>query len=115
METNMKEKFGHVRIADVVIASIAGLAASDVKGVAHLSGGLKREDVTRATAAELQRCIRVTLNEDKIDVKLSLVLDGTVPIPAVTEKVQEKVKSSIEIMTGNEVTAVDVLVSEVLL
>ncbi|MBR4768768.1 MAG: Asp23/Gls24 family envelope stress response protein [Lachnospiraceae bacterium] len=112
---SVSEKFGHVRIADNVIACIAGLAATDVKGVVHLYGGIKHDEVTKVATQVLERPVRIAIHDGQIEVKIAISVNATFPMPEVTKKVQEKVKSSIEMMTGNEVRSVDVTVAEVLL
>ena len=111
----VSDKFGHVKISENVVACIAGLAATDVKGVAYLYGGVTHDAVTKADAVKLSRCIRVVISNEGIGVKIAVSVSQEIPVPEVTAAIQEKVKSSIETMTGNEVLFVDVTVSEVLL
>ncbi len=113
MKEAIQNKFGRVQIAESVIQSIAGLAATEVKGVKSLAGGLNHGSITHADSRTLSRCVRVTIQEGKIGLKLAVILDGTVGVPEVARALQEKVKSSVEVMTGNEVTGVDVVVTGV--
>ncbi len=110
---------GRTTIADEVVEKIAGIAAREVPGVYDLGG-----DVARVFSAVKER---LHLGEEKTDNKgVSVKLEGktaeiTVVIViefgfqvfSVTEKVREKVISSVENLIGLEVTSVDVTVDDV--
>ncbi len=113
MEQNIIEKIGEVRIADEVIAAIVGLAATDVKGVASLGGGITHDMISRSGEKNLAKSIRLSKADNKVGVKIALVLDGTVSIPEVSANTQEKVTSAVESMTGMEVTGVSVTIAGV--
>jgi uncharacterized alkaline shock family protein YloU len=110
--------FGKIQIADEVIQVIAGLAASEVEGVAGMSGsfagGLTESLLGRKNLA---KGVKVTFGEeDKTCViDLSVVLDFGVNIPEVSIRVQEHVKQTVESMTGLEVVRVNVHVSAIAL
>ena len=112
-DETVKEKFGTVQMNENVIATIAGLAATEIRGVKCLSGGISHNEITHSDCKNLTRAVRVSLQDGKISVKLAVVLDGTVGVPEVARSMQEKVKNSVEIMTGNEVTSVDLVVTGV--
>ena len=112
-EETVQSKFGHVKISDNVIAAIAGLSATDVKGVASLAGGIKHEMITHSDGNQLANCIRVNIENGKIGVRIAVVLDGTIGIPEVAEAIRKKVKGYVETMTGNEVSSLDIVVSGV--
>ena len=76
---------GDVRIADEVVAIIAGLAATEVDGVSSMAGNIT--------------------NEINIAYGYS--------IPDVSAKVQDKVKAAIENMTGLTVAVVNVRIASV--
>ena len=115
MDLKTAEKLGNVKIADEVLASIAGLAATEAEGVASLTGDLKHESIAFSSAKLLSKGVNVEVKEGQVYVRLSLVLDGTVPIPAVCQNVQDKVKTAIESMTGMETAEVQVTVAGVTL
>ena len=108
---------GTVSFATEVVATIAGLAATEVEGVASMvgstSGGLaeifKRGQNTRS----LTKGVRVDLNDNTVSVQLTIVVDYGSPIPRVAKNIQENVKKAIETMSGLEVTAVNVMVQGV--
>ncbi len=113
MEQNIMEKIGEVSIADEVIAAIAGLAATDVKGVASLGCGITHDMISRSGEKSLAKSIRLNKADNKVGIKVALILDSTVSIPEVSRNTQEKVKSAVESMTGMEVTGVSVTISGV--
>lgn len=99
---------GDVKIADEVIGSIAGLASSGVEGVVSLAGS----DIGSIFGKKsVKRGVKAVINGDKVSFKLSLVVDYGSDIPRVSKNVQEKVKSTVENMTGLSVESVEVMIS----
>lgn len=106
-------ELGSVKIADEVVAVIAALAATEVKGVSSLFGGITGSMVARKGIKALSRGVRVTVVENTVKVELLLNLAYGYSIPEVGQEVQKKVKSSIENMTSLEVTEVNIRVADV--
>lgn len=116
VEQNMhvlREELGTVKIADDVVAMIAGLAASDVKGVAAMAGNIGNELKSRMGMKNLARGVRVEVNGKRVKAELALVVEYGYNIPAISQRVQDKVKSTIENMTGLEVSDVDIRIAGV--
>ena len=111
----IKEKgiHGDVKIADDVIAIIAALAATEVSGVARMCGNITNELVSKLGMQKLSKGVRVKIDNDRIIVDLALELEYGVYIPKVSSKVQERVKTAIENMTGLEVGEVNVRIAGV--
>ena len=107
------ENLGEVKIADEVVAIIAGLAATEVPGVFSMAGNITNELVSKLGMKNLSKGVKVSVNETSVSVELALTLKYGVSIPEVVPKVQEKVKSAIETMTGLEVSAVNVRIAGV--
>ncbi|MCR4673280.1 MAG: Asp23/Gls24 family envelope stress response protein [Lachnospiraceae bacterium] len=108
--------YGDVEIAEEVIAVIAGIAASGTEGVAALAGSagsLQKNIISRLGMQVLSKGVQLSVEEDKVTVNISLVLDYGVSIPEVTANVQSKVRSEIESMTGLTVETVNVRVTDV--
>jgi uncharacterized alkaline shock family protein YloU len=108
-------ELGKIQIADEVIQVIAGLAATEVPGVAGMSGtfagGITESLLGRKN---LSKGVKVQFGDDKrCAVELSVSLQFGVNIPEVCLAVQENVKQAIESMTGLEVEAVHVHVTGV--
>ena len=105
---------GGVNIADEVVAIIAGLAATEVEGVASLAGNLTNEVISKTGMNKLSKGIKIISDgEDSMNVKISLNMKFGYEIPKVSELVQEKVKSAIENMTGLTVENVDIRIASV--
>jgi uncharacterized alkaline shock family protein YloU len=102
---------GEVHISDEVVAIIAGLAATEVEGVCSMAGNITNELVSKLGMKNLSKGIKVTISEKNVVVDVALNIQYGYEIPAVSKKVQEKVKSAIETMTGLEVTAVNVKIA----
>ena len=92
---------GEVKIADEVVAIIAGLAATEVEGVSKL--GMKN----------LSKGIRVEVLDGKVSVDVALNISYGYSIPEVSAKVQDRVKNAIENMTGLEVSIVNIRIASV--
>mgnify|MGYP001152207885 CR=1 FL=1 len=108
-----KDKIGEVRIADEVVAIIAGLAATEVDGVDSMAGNITNELVGKLGMKNLSKGVKVTVEESSVLVDITLNLKYGTQIPAVSAKVQDKVKSAIETMTGLSVTEVNIKVASV--
>ncbi len=104
---------GEVQIADEVVATIAGLAATEVEGVAAMSGNITNELVSKLGMKNLSKGVKIDVNSDSVAVDLSLTLDYGYSIPKTSKLVQEKVKSAIENMTGLLVSEVNIRISGV--
>lgn len=106
-------KLGEVKIADEVVAMIAGLAATEVEGVDSMAGNITNELVGRLGMKNLSRGVKVDVNEGHVSVELSLNMKYGYSIPAVSETVQERVRTAIETMTGLTVLEVNIRVAGV--
>ena len=95
---------GTVQIADEVIAIIAGTAALEADGVCSV-------DPTDAKLKKhLNRAVRIGINDNQVNVSLSISVKQGFRIADVTHDTQKKVKTAIETMTGMLVSSVDVSV-----
>lgn len=104
---------GDVKIADEVVAIIAGLAATEVEGVASMAGNITNELISKLGMKKLSRGVKVDVLEGVVTVFLALNLKYNYSIVDVTARVQEKVKSAIENMTGLEVADINIRVAGV--
>ena len=104
---------GAVQIADEVVAIIAGMAATEVKGVASMAGNIKNELVAKMGMKSLSKGVKVDVTEEHVSVDLSLNIKYGYNIPDVSERVQDRVKSAIENMTGLTVLDVNIRIAGV--
>lgn len=99
---------GEVMIADDVIATIAGLAATEVEGVSAIQGNVTNELVGKLGMKNLSKGIRIKIEEDGVSVDLSILMRYGYSIPKTCKEVQEKVKNAIENMVGLSVEVINV-------
>ena len=104
---------GEVQIADEVVAVIAGIAAMEVDGVSSMAGTTTREIISRLGMKTLSKGVKVDVLEGIVTVSLALNLKFGTNIRTTTMKVQEKVKSAIENLTGLTVADVNIRVAGV--
>lgn len=108
-----EDNIGEVHVADEVVAIIAGLAATEVEGVASMAGNITNELVSKLGMKNLSKGVKVEVAEKTVSVEVALNISYGYSIPEVSEKVQEKVKSAIETMTGLSVAIVNVRIATV--
>lgn len=104
---------GEVRIADDVVAMIAGYAALETDGVSSLAGNATGELLNRVGVKTLQKGAKVEVVDHVVSVELAVILCYGYNIPATSSKIQEKVKSAIETMTGLEVSDINIRIAGV--
>ena len=104
---------GEVQIADEVVAIIAGLAATEVKGVASMYGNITNELVAKLGRKNLSKGVKIEVSDSKVSVDLAINLEYGYNIPEVTGAVQDRVKNAIETMTGLSVEDVNIRVAGV--
>lgn len=115
-ETVMREEknnLGTIRIADDVVRVIAGLAATEVAGVAGMSGGVVGGITEKLGRKNLSKGVKVEVGEKEAAVDLYIIVEYGTRIPEVAAKIQDDVKSAIEKMTGLKVVEVNVNVQGV--
>ena len=92
---------------------IAGLAATEVKGVASMVGNITNELVSKLGIKNLSKGVKIAIENDTVNVDLALNLDYGFSIPKTCGQVQEKVKTAIESMTGLKVENVNIKIANV--
>lgn len=104
---------GAIRIANEVVGIIAGLAATEIKGVAGMSGGIAGGIAEMLGKKNLSKGVKVEVGEKEAAVDMYVIMDYGVSIPDIAWRVQENVKKAIESMTGLTVVEVNVHVQGV--
>ncbi len=100
--------FGSVQIADDVIASIAALAAIDVEGVSGMAGNITSDVAAMLGGKNLRKGVRLEVDGENLKFTLGLTIAYGSNIPEVCRKVQEKVRTTVETMTGLNVSEVNI-------
>ncbi len=102
------EEFGTVKIANDVVAMIAGLAATEVDGVSAMVGNITNELMGKVGMKKQTKGVKVDILDGNVSVELAVTLEYGFNIPTTCNKVQEKVKNAIETMTGFRVSDVNI-------
>lgn len=117
-DQNPSSSHGTLSIADTVVSKIAGIAAKDISGVHTLGGtasravGAMRERIPGGRTNHSQG-VSVEVGETQAAVDIDLVAEYGVAIADLAVGVRRNVISSIEQMTGLEVTEVNISVADV--
>ncbi|MBS4030475.1 MAG: Asp23/Gls24 family envelope stress response protein [Clostridiales bacterium] len=106
-------ELGNIRIADEVVAIIAGLAATEVEGVAGMSGGIAGGLADMLGKRNLSKGVKVEVGEKQASIDVYIVVKFGARIPDVAWNIQENVKKAIESMTGLEILKINVHVQGV--
>lgn len=106
-------RIGEIKIADEVVTIIAGLAATEVEGVASMAGNITNELVGKLGMKNLSKGVKIDVLEGCISVDLAIVLEYGYSVPKVSSQVQDRVKNAIETMTGLEVSEVNIRIAGV--
>ena len=107
------DEIGDIRVSEEVVAIIAGLAVTEVEGVSSMAGNITNEIVSKLGMKNLSKGITVELLDDEVKVDVAINIAYGYSIPEVSAKVQDKVKTTIESMTGIEVAVINVRIASV--
>ena len=108
-----RDTLGSVQIANDVVAIIAGLAATEVDGITSMAGNISNELMSKVGYRSLTKGVLVDIDNGQVKFELSLRMDFGHNFPSTCAKVQDKVKTTIENMTGLEVVNVNVRIAGV--
>ncbi|MFO1443523.1 Asp23/Gls24 family envelope stress response protein [Bacillus sp. Bva_UNVM-123] len=101
LEVN-KENTGHgkVEIAPEVIEVIAGIAASEVEGVAQMRGNFASGVVERLGKKNHGKGVKVELSEEGIKVDVYCLMKFGISIPNVAKEIQDNIRQALLNMTA---------------
>ena len=97
-----------IKIADDVVATIAGKAALEVKGVYSMAGGFAGGISEVFGKKSYTKGIKVDNTEKGLKIDVNIIVEYGSRIPDVAYEIQNKVKNSIENMTGLKIEEVNV-------
>lgn len=99
----------NIKIADDVIAVIAGAAASEVSGVASMAGGFAG-GISEVFSGKknFAKGIKVETGDKDTKIDVNIIVEYGVRIPDVAYEIQTRVKKAVEGMTGLKVSEVNV-------
>ena len=104
---------GEVQISNDVLAVISAMAAMEVDGVVAMAGNITAELFSLLGMKKLSKGVRVDVVDNTVMVDLSIILRINENIVTISKKVQDKVKTTVENMTGMEVANVNVNIASV--
>jgi len=98
-----------IQIADDVVASIAGIAVSEVPGVFSMAGGLAG-GISEVFSGKksLSKGIKVEVGEKETKIDVNIIVEYGVRIPDIAFEIQNRVKKAVETMTGLKVSSVNI-------
>ncbi len=112
-EENILDDYGSVKISEEVVAIIAGIAATDVPGVAGMSGGIAGGIAEILGRKNLSKGVKVEVGEKEAAIDLYIIVEFGARIPEVAWDIQDKVKNAVQNMTGLNVVEVNIHVQGV--
>lgn len=112
-QNNIIDDYGSVKISEEVVAIIAGIAATDVPGVAGMSGGIAGGIAEILGRKNLSKGVKVEVGEKEAAIDLYIIVEFGARIPEVAWDIQEKVKTVVQTMTGLNVVEVNIHVQGV--
>lgn len=113
-EIALSSDTNEIKIADDVVAVIAGVAVSEVSGVSEMAGGFAG-GITEVLSGKknLAKGIKVEIGEKDTKIDVNIIVEYGVRIPDVAYEIQNRVKKAVETMTGLNVAEVNVHVQGV--
>lgn len=114
LEEEIKTENEGIKISDDVVAVIAGVAVSEVPGVAGMAGGFAG-GITEVFSGKknLAKGIKVDIADTDVKIDVNIIVEYGSRIPDVAFEIQNRVKKAVEGMTGLNVEEVNVHVQGV--
>lgn len=104
---------GTIKISEDVVKIIAGLAATEITGVAGMSGGLAGGIAEKLGRKNMTKGVKAEVGAKEATIDISVIIEYGARIQEVAYQIQTKVKSTVESMTGLKVLGVNVNVQGV--
>ena len=105
----------NIEISNDVVAVIAGMAASEVPGVAEMAGGFAG-GISEVLSGKknMAKGIKVDIQEDIAKIDVNIIVEYGARIPDIAFEIQKRVKKSVESMTGLKANEINVHVQGVM-
>lgn len=97
-----------IKISEDVVAQIAGKAASEVSGVAGMSGGIVGGLSEMLGKKSFSKGVKVQVGEKETTIDLYIIVEYGARIPDIAWEIQNKVKTVVENMTGLKVVDINI-------
>lgn len=114
VENILNEEEDNINISEEVITTISGIAVSEISGVAKMAGGITG-GITEVLSGKknLSKGIKADVAGNNVKIDVNIIVNYGVRIPDVAFDIQNKVKQTVENMTGLKVNEVNVHVQGV--
>ena len=114
LDEEIKTEDDGIKISDDVVSVIAGVAVSEVQGVAGMAGGFAG-GISEVLSGKknLAKGIKTEINEKNVRIDVNIIVEYGSRIPDVAFEIQNRVKKAVESMTGLKVEEVNVHVQGV--
>lgn len=114
LDNEIKTENDGIKISDDVVAVIAGVAVSEVPGVAGMAGGFAG-GISEVFSGKknLAKGIKVDVADNNTKIDVNIIVEYGSRIPDVAFEIQNRVKKAVESMTGLNVEEVNVHVQGV--
>lgn len=102
--------YGSIRISDEAVTTIIGMAASQVKGVAAMSGSMTSGITEKLGKKNLSKGVKLEMVENEAVISLFILVEYGVNIPDLALAIQKEVKKSVENTTALKVREINIFV-----
>lgn len=110
---NTNAEIGSVVISEEVVGVIAGAAASEVKGIYSMSGGIVGGIADILGKKNMGKGVKADIEDGKVTIDVHITVCYGAKIAEISVELQNKVKKAVESMTGLQVLAVNVYIDGV--
>lgn len=97
-----------MRISPEVIGIIAGIAAQEVEGIAGMSGSIVDGIAEKLGRRDFSKGVKVRLEGEAVTLELSVIVDYGIRIMEAAQKLKQKVRATVEEVTGLPVAAINI-------
>lgn len=102
-----------IKIAEDVVATIAGMATAEVKGVSSMNGGIASGFSEMFGKKNFSKGVKAQVSEKDTTIDLYIIVEYGTRIPDIAWEIQNRVKTAVENMTGLRVLEVNIHVQGV--
>ena len=114
MAGKLTNKFGNIRIDENVVGTLAGIAAMECYGLVGMASSSATDGLVELLRGDnLTKGVKVTSEENRVKIDLFIIVQFGISISVVSSNIMEKVKYSVENITGLEVEGVNINVQGV--
>ncbi|MCR4960172.1 MAG: Asp23/Gls24 family envelope stress response protein [Lachnospiraceae bacterium] len=101
----------NIKIANDVVGKIAAMAALEVEGVSAMGNNITTEILGKVGMKNLLKYVKIDVLGKEVTIDIAITIEYGRNIPAISQKVQARVKQTVENMTGLTVADVNVRVA----